>query len=70
MGLSKSERRSGVCAAWDLDRWCSPYIVYDGWTVEEALDLHADADVTAQDWIELGRLFVEYFETEDVRRSL
>jgi hypothetical protein len=34
VGLSKSERRQGTYAAWDLDRWCSPYIAHDGWTVE------------------------------------
>ena len=69
IGLGKSERRSGVCAAWERGKWCAPYIAYDGWTVEEALDLHADADVTARDWIELGRLFVVYFKPEEVQRS-
>ncbi len=69
IGLDKSERRSGACAAWERGRWCAPYITYDDWTVEEALDLHADANVTALDWIELGRLVVEYFEPEKLRRS-
>jgi len=69
IGLGKSERRSGACAAWDRGRWCVPYITYDDWTVEDALDLHADSDVTAQDWIELGRLFVEHFKPEEVQRS-
>lgn len=69
IGLGKSKRRTGACAAWERGSWCAPYITYDGWTVEEALDLHADADVSAQDWIELGRLFVEYFKPEEVRRS-
>ena len=69
IGLAKSERRSGACAAWDSGRWCAPYITYDGWTVEEALDLHADADVTAEDWINLGRLFVGHFKPEEVQRS-
>lgn len=70
IGLSKSEGRKLACAAWDLDRWCSPYIVYDEWTVEEALELHADdTDVTAQDWIELGRLFVGRLKPEELWRS-
>lgn len=69
IGLGKSERRLGACAAWERDRWCAPYITYDGWTVEEALDLHAEGDVTAQDWIELGRFFVEHFKPEEVQRS-
>lgn len=69
IGLGKSERRSGACAAWESGRWCAAYITYDGWTVEEALGLHARADVTAQDWMELGRLFVEYFKPEELQRS-
>jgi len=69
IGLGKSERRVGACAAWESGKWCVPYITYEGWTVDEALDLHADADVTSEDWIELGRLFVEYFKPEEVQRS-
>lgn len=69
IGLGKSERRIGACAAWESGGWCIPYIVYEGWTVEEALDLHADADVSAESWTELGRLFVEYFKPGEVQRS-
>lgn len=69
IGLRKSERRVGACAAWDSGRWSAPYITLDDWTVEEALDLHADSDVTADDWIELGRLFVEHFKPEELQRS-
>lgn len=69
IGLGKSERRQGVCAAWESGRWCAPYVTYESWTVDEALDLHATATVTADDWVELGRLFVEYFKPEEVRRS-
>jgi hypothetical protein len=69
IGLGKSERRQGVCAAWASGRWCQPYVTYESWTVDEALDLIADSRVTADDWIELGRLFVEDFRPEEVRRS-
>lgn len=69
IGIGKSERRRGVCAAWERGRWSEPYITYEDWTVEEALDLHADDQVTADDWIELGRLFVEYFKPEEVRST-
>jgi hypothetical protein len=69
IGLGKSERRSGACAAWAHGMWCTPYITINDWTVAEALDLHADVNVSARDWIELGRLFVGYFKPEDVRRS-
>ena len=69
IGLRKSEARMGACAAWESGTWCVPYITDEGWSVEEALDHHADADVTAQDWVGLGRLFVEYFKPEEVQRS-
>ena len=69
MGLGKSERRFGACAAWEIGRWSAPYVTLDDWTVNEALDLHADANVTADDWIELGQLFVEYFKPEEIHRS-
>ena len=69
VGVGKSQRRRGACAAWESDRWSTPYITYEDWTVDEALDLHADAGVSAEDWTELGRLFVEYFKPEEVRRS-
>ena len=68
IGLAKSERRVGACAAWESGRWCEPYVTYNDWTVEEALELHADADVSAGDWIELGRLFVEYSKPEEIQR--
>lgn len=69
IGVGKSERRHGACAAWERGRWSEPYITYESWTVEEALALHADAVVTAEDWIELARLFVEDFKPEELRRS-
>lgn len=69
IGVGKSERRKGACAAWESGRWNEPYVTYESWTVEEALDLHADDSVTARDWIELGRLFVEYFKPEEVLRT-
>lgn len=68
IGLGKSERRQQACAAWDRGTWSKPYITYPDWTVEEALDHHEDADVTAEDWIELGRLFVAHFKPEHVQR--
>ena len=66
IGIGKSESRRGVCAAWERGRWAWPYITYEDWTVQEALDLHADDRVTADDWIELGHLFVGYFKPEEV----
>lgn len=66
IGVGKSQRRRSACAAWERGSWSTPYITYEDWTVDEALDLHADADVSAEDWTELGRLFVEYSKPEEV----
>lgn len=56
-------------AARSEGRWASPYIRYDGWTVDEALDLHSSREVSAENWAELGRLFVEYFDDDKLRRE-
>ncbi len=65
-------------AGWLSDRFgrrityrvfCLPYVRYEGWSVSEALDHHASREVTAEDWVELGRLFVEYFDEQEVRRE-
>jgi len=69
IGVGKSEGRRGACAAWDRGIWSAPYVTLEGWTVAEALDLHADTKVTVDDWIELGRLFVNEFKPGEVRRS-
>ncbi|WP_127817682.1 hypothetical protein [Microbacterium sp. CPCC 204701] len=69
IGMGKSERRQGVVAAWESGQWAAPYVAYPGWSADEALDLHADSDVSAEDWIQLGALFVEYFKPEEVRRA-
>lgn len=68
IGLSKSSRRSGVCAAWAIDGWSFPYITFEGWSIDLALEHHADGDVTVDDWVELGRLFVEYFDSDHLQR--
>lgn len=69
IGLGKSGRRQVACAAWESGRWCVPYVTYEGWSVDDALDLIANDEVSAEDWTALGRLFVEYFKPEEVRRS-
>jgi hypothetical protein len=69
IGVAKSERRQGVCAAWRTGRWSEPYVSYQGWTVEECLDLHADERASAEDWVELGLLYVSGFKREEVRRD-
>ena len=68
IGVAKSERRQGVCAAWRTGRWSEPYIAYQDWTVTECLDLHADERASAADWVDLGRLYVSDFKPEEVRQ--
>ncbi len=69
-GVSRSERRQGVKAAWDSGRWTEPYLCesYMDWTVDECLDLHADGRASAADWKLLGGLYVSYFKPDEVRR--
>ena len=69
IGVGKSERCQGGYAAWASGTWAEPYVTINGWTVAESLDAHTDGDVTADDWVELGRLFVERFKPAEVRRS-
>ncbi|MFD1716062.1 hypothetical protein ACFSBZ_16430 [Amnibacterium flavum] len=66
IGIGRSERRRGVCAAWDRQRWTRPFILFDSWTTEECLDLVADERASAETWVELGRLFVAEFPTTDL----
>lgn len=70
IGLAKSEGRRGISAAWRSGRWAEPYIVYEDWTVEECLDLHADDRASAASWVQLGALFVSDFNPEHVRRAI
>lgn len=68
IGMGKSEGRRGACAAWNEDEWAVPYIRHE-WAVDEALDHHASREVAAEDWMELGRLFVENLDENEVRRG-
>jgi len=36
----------------------TPYVAFDDWSVDQALDLNENDDVTSEDWKDLGRLFV------------
>ena len=59
LGMGKSERRAGAIAAWSRNRVLEPYVLYEGWSITECLDLVADERANAHDWMELGGLFVE-----------
>lgn len=69
IGVSKSEGRRGVVAAWQSGRWAVPYLLdsHQDWTVDECLDLIADERASAEDWKELGGLYVAKFKPEDIR---
>lgn len=67
VGMGKAGRRQLVVAAWDEDQWSTPYLTNPRWTVKDALDHISDSDVSAEEWRELGRLFVEHFKPSDIR---
>ncbi|QDE35577.1 hypothetical protein FIV50_12750 [Microbacterium foliorum] len=69
IGMGKSEGRLATCAFWTEGRWATPHIRYDSWTLEDALDHHSSTQVSADDWTELGRLFVESFTPGEVIRE-
>lgn len=49
----------GAITVWDESYWCAPCRTLN-WTVEEVLERHSEAEVSADDLAELGRLFYEY----------
>lgn len=63
-----SNRRGAVYGAWDLNRWAEPYLLMETWTIEESLESQEDDRAAAFDWTELGRLFVEYFKSGEIRK--
>lgn len=70
IGMGKSERRQMTTAAWARGQWSEPYVSMDSWTVDECLDhLLAEDGVRPEEWVELGRLFVDHFKPEHVRRA-
>jgi hypothetical protein len=68
LGVGKSEGRRAARAAWNYGRWAEPYLILDGWTVDECLELHADERASVEDWQEFSRLYVARFKPEQVRR--
>lgn len=69
IGVGKSEGRRGARAAWQRGQWSEPYILLDGWTVEDCLGAHEDERASGSDWKELGRLFVSRFESAQLQRA-
>lgn len=68
LGMRKSGRRRGPrVAAWETGAWVVPYLTLDGWTVNEALDVHADERASSSAWCELGSLFVARLGPEGVK---
>ncbi|RKE11108.1 hypothetical protein C8E86_6030 [Catellatospora citrea] len=67
IGMGKSEGRRSTPAAWRCGRWSEPYIFYDGWTVDECLELVADERASGEDWKEFGQLYVSYFKPDKLR---
>ncbi|SDC04190.1 hypothetical protein SAMN05216418_1470 [Microbacterium enclense] len=72
IGMGRSASRQGGYGAWESGRMVVPYVKITSWTVDEALEAHAESDtdgVPTEAWVELGRLFVEYFEPQEVDHS-
>jgi hypothetical protein len=69
-GMGKSAGRKGVNAAWRSDGpWTRPFLLQD-WELNEFLEDLADDRATAQDWRELGQLYVATFEADQLSRSV
>lgn len=66
LGMGKSGGRVGVRAAW-ADH-SVPYLLdgFHHWSIEECLDLIADARASAVHWAELGQLFIAALKPERV----
>lgn len=69
IGVGKSERRRSSRARWQVERWATPYVALDMWTVDECLDLHDEFGVDPESWKRLGELFVAHFKPDHVRRA-
>lgn len=69
IGVGKSERRNGVRAAWERGQWSEPYILLEGWSVDDCLEVLADGRASVDDWKQLGRLYVSRFEPGEIRRE-
>lgn len=69
IGVGKSEGRRSVRAAWRRGQWSEPYVLLSEWTVDECLDCHADERASADDWKDLGALYVAEFKPEHLRRA-
>lgn len=68
--VARSSRWHNSYATWECAQWNRPSLSDDYFSVEEMLDdfVRMYKATTAQDWLELGRLFLEYFKPEQVHR--
>ena len=69
IGVGKSEGRRGARAARQRGRWSEPYVLLNEWTVDECIECHADERASAEDWKDLGKLYVSQFKPEQVRHT-
>lgn len=70
LGFGKSERRQMAYAAWSDGRWLVPYILMDGWSVEDCTEILGEHGPVPHDgWVELASLFVGDLGDDKVRRS-
>ncbi|SMD24553.1 hypothetical protein [Lentzea albidocapillata] len=69
LGQERSARRTGVLAAWKDDGpWKKPALLQD-WPLDEFFEDMADEHVSADDWRQLGQLYVDQFKPEQLVRA-
>ena len=65
----RSARRKGVFAGWEDDGpWTKPARLRD-WSIDEFFEGLADEHVSADDWRQLGQLYVNEFNPEQLVRA-
>ncbi len=65
-GATKSSGRRAALAAWNLGRRAEPYLLAPQLDVKESLEISCDGPISPDDWIELARLFVNAFDSDEV----
>lgn len=66
LGVQRSAGRKSVYAYWANERMIYPMLVQEHWTVEESLGLHANELTSAEEWVDLARLFLEGFKPNEM----
>ena len=68
LGMHRSATRQATVAAWRFSgAWITPYLIYDSWSVGEALEHLSDPDATRQlAWSDLSNLTISHLHRSEV----